>query len=124
MAAAGARIWPRAGNLVYQTRECYSHLSVPCAGRGRRNIVTSVLEGFRILEVAEHTFVPAASAILSDWGAEVIKVEPLGRGDAMRGLGQTGVIDLGGGDVHPLLEHSNRGRRASPWTWRPTRAGT
>jgi crotonobetainyl-CoA:carnitine CoA-transferase CaiB-like acyl-CoA transferase len=73
--------------------------------------VTSVLEGFRILEVAEHTFVPAASAILSDWGAEVIKVEPVGRGDAMRGLARTGVIDLGGGDVHPLLEHSNRGKK-------------
>jgi crotonobetainyl-CoA:carnitine CoA-transferase CaiB-like acyl-CoA transferase len=74
--------------------------------------VTSVLEGFRILEVAEHTFVPAASAILSDWGAEVIKVEPVGRGDAMRGLARTGVIDLGGGDVHPLLEHSNRGKKS------------
>jgi crotonobetainyl-CoA:carnitine CoA-transferase CaiB-like acyl-CoA transferase len=70
------------------------------------------LRGFRILEVAEHTFVPAASAILSDWGAEVIKVEPLGRGDAMRGLAQTGVINLGGGDVHPLLEHSNRGKKS------------
>jgi crotonobetainyl-CoA:carnitine CoA-transferase CaiB-like acyl-CoA transferase len=74
--------------------------------------VTSVLRGFRILEVAEHTFVPAASAILSDWGAEVIKVEPLGRGDAMRGLAQTGVINLGDGDVHPLLEHSNRGKKS------------
>jgi crotonobetainyl-CoA:carnitine CoA-transferase CaiB-like acyl-CoA transferase len=74
--------------------------------------MTAVLQGFRILEVAEHTFVPAASAILSDWGAEVIKVEPLGRGDAMRGLAQTGVIDLGGSDVHPLLEHSNRGKKS------------
>ncbi len=74
--------------------------------------MTSVLRGFRILEVAEHTFVPAASAILSDWGAEVIKVEPFGRGDAMRGLAKTGVIDLGGGDVHPLLEHSNRGKQS------------
>jgi crotonobetainyl-CoA:carnitine CoA-transferase CaiB-like acyl-CoA transferase len=75
-------------------------------------VVTSVLEGFRILEVAEHTFVPAASAILSDWGAEVIKVEPAGRGDAMRGLAQTGVIDLGASGVHPLLEHSNRGKKS------------
>jgi hypothetical protein len=66
--------------------------------------VTSVLDGFRILEVAEHTFGPAASAILSDWGAEVIKVEPAGRGDAMRGLARTGVINLGSGGVHPLLE--------------------
>jgi crotonobetainyl-CoA:carnitine CoA-transferase CaiB-like acyl-CoA transferase len=70
------------------------------------------MEGIRILEVAEHTFVPAASAILSDWGAEVIKVEPMGRGDAMRGLARTGVIDLGQGGVHVLLEHSNRGKRS------------
>ena len=37
--------------------------------------MTAVLQGVRILEVAEHTFVPAASALLSDWGAEVIKIE-------------------------------------------------
>ena len=39
------------------------------------------MEGIRILDLADHTFVPAASAILSDWGAEVIKVEHI-RGDA------------------------------------------
>ncbi len=74
--------------------------------------MTAVMQGIRILEVAEHTFVPAASAILSDWGAEVIKVEPVGRGDAMRGLARTGVIDLGQGGVHVLLEHSNRGKHS------------
>ncbi len=74
--------------------------------------MTAVMKGFRILEVAEHTFVPAASAILSDWGAEVIKVEPAGRGDAMRALARTGVMDLGTGGVHALLEHSNRGKHS------------
>src|SRR5260221_12739109 len=74
--------------------------------------MTAVMRGIRVLEVAEHTFVPAASAVLSDWGAEVIKIEPLGRGDAMRGLARTGVIDLGAGDVHALLEHSNRGKHS------------
>jgi crotonobetainyl-CoA:carnitine CoA-transferase CaiB-like acyl-CoA transferase len=73
---------------------------------------TGVMAGIRILEVAEHTFVPAASAILSDWGAEVIKVEPTGRGDAMRALARTGVVDLGSGGVHALLEHSNRGKQS------------
>ncbi len=56
--------------------------------------MTDVMKGVRILEVAEHMFVPAASAILSDWGADVIKVEHHLRGDAMRGLGSTGVLDL------------------------------
>jgi crotonobetainyl-CoA:carnitine CoA-transferase CaiB-like acyl-CoA transferase len=74
--------------------------------------MSGVMEGIRILEVAEHTFVPAASAILSDWGADVIKIEPTERGDAMRGLASTGVMKLGEGRVHALLEHSNRGKRS------------
>jgi len=69
------------------------------------------MKGVRILEVAEHTFVPVASAILADWGADVIKVEHHLRGDAMRGLGSTGVLDLSKG-VHVLNEHSNRGKRS------------
>lgn len=73
--------------------------------------MTKVMEGVRVLEVAEQTFVPAASALLSDWGAEVIKVEPIERGDAMRGLAATGVVSIAGG-VHALLEHSNRGKRS------------
>jgi crotonobetainyl-CoA:carnitine CoA-transferase CaiB-like acyl-CoA transferase len=73
--------------------------------------MTDVMQGVRILEVAEHTFVPAASALLSDWGAEVIKIEHVERGDAMRGLASTGVADLGS-DVHVLLEHSNRGKKS------------
>jgi len=73
--------------------------------------VTAVLQGVRILEVAEHTFVPAASALLSDWGAEVIKIEHVQRGDAMRGLASTGVAMVPT-DVHALLEHSNRGKRS------------
>src|SRR3546814_11941067 len=73
--------------------------------------MTAILQGVRILEVAEHTFVPAASALLSDWGADVIKIEHVERGDAMRGLASTGVMNIGG-DVHALLEHSNRGKRS------------
>ncbi|WP_261566063.1 CaiB/BaiF CoA transferase family protein [Frankia gtarii] len=74
--------------------------------------MTAVMQGIRILEVAEHTFVPAASAILADWGADVIKIEHVERGDAMRGLAATGTVDLGAGKVHALLEHSNRGKRS------------
>jgi crotonobetainyl-CoA:carnitine CoA-transferase CaiB-like acyl-CoA transferase len=69
------------------------------------------MEGVRILEVAEHTFVPAASAILADWGAEVIKIEHPERGDAMRGLASSGVMPSMG-NVHVLLEHSNRGKKS------------
>jgi len=73
--------------------------------------MTAVMEGVRILEVAEQTFVPAASALLADWGAEVIKIEHVERGDAMRGLASSG-IGIIPGDVHVLLEHSNRGKQS------------
>jgi crotonobetainyl-CoA:carnitine CoA-transferase CaiB-like acyl-CoA transferase len=73
--------------------------------------MTAVMQGVRILEVAEHTFVPAASALLADWGAEVIKIEHVERGDAMRGLASSGTVDIPS-DVHALLEHSNRGKRS------------
>ncbi|MBV9412830.1 MAG: CoA transferase [Acidimicrobiia bacterium] len=73
--------------------------------------MTAVMEGVRILEVAEHTFVPAASALLADLGAEVIKIEHVERGDAMRGLAASGTVSIGG-DVHVLLEHSNRGKQS------------
>ena len=73
--------------------------------------MTAVMQGVRILEVAEHTFVPAASALLADWGAEVVKIEHVERGDAMRGLASSGTVDLGTA-VHVLLEHSNRGKQS------------
>src|SRR5205807_6987240 len=73
--------------------------------------VAAVMQGVRGLEVAEHTFVAAASALLADWGAGVIKIEHVERGDAMRGLASTGVANIPT-DVHVLLEHSNRGKRS------------
>ena len=73
--------------------------------------MTKVMEGVRVLEVAQHTFVPSAGAILADWGADVIKIEHPVRGDAMRGL-----INLGGMKLDPkrntLMEHPNRGKRS------------
>jgi crotonobetainyl-CoA:carnitine CoA-transferase CaiB-like acyl-CoA transferase len=73
--------------------------------------MTDVMQGVRILEVAEHTFVPAASALLADWGAEVVKIEHVERGDAMRGLASSGLAVMGS-TVHVLLEHSNRGKQS------------
>ena len=58
--------------------------------------MTNVMEGIRILEVAEHTFVPAASAILADWGADVVEVGRIEHSDAVRGLMNTGLAGLGG----------------------------
>jgi crotonobetainyl-CoA:carnitine CoA-transferase CaiB-like acyl-CoA transferase len=69
------------------------------------------MQGVRVLEVAQWTFVPAAGAVLADWGADVIKVEHPVAGDAQRGLRQLGAVKLEG-DVNPVMEHANRGKRA------------
>lgn len=69
------------------------------------------MQGVRVLEVADHTFVPAASAVLADWGADVIKIEHAERGDAARGLTSSGSMDLSG-TVHAIFEHANRGKRS------------
>jgi formyl-CoA transferase len=44
----------------------------------------NILEGVRVVELATMVFVPAASLMLADYGAEVIKVEPPGVGDFNR----------------------------------------
>ena len=73
--------------------------------------MTQVMQGVRVLEVAQFTFVPAAGGILADWGADVIKVEHPVRGDTQRGF-----INMGGiaveRDRNPLIEHPNRGKRS------------
>ena len=69
------------------------------------------MEGVRVLEVAQFTFVPAAGAILADWGADVIKVEHPVRGDTQRGFIHMGGFELNP-DRHPLIEHPNRGKRS------------
>ncbi|MET0180637.1 MAG: CoA transferase [Novosphingobium sp.] len=73
--------------------------------------MTQVMKGIRVLEVAQFTFVPAAGAILADWGADVIKIEHPVRGDTQRGF-----LNVGGIEVdpqrHTLFEHPNRGKRS------------
>ena len=59
----------------------------PHVNRAEGNNVSKPLEGVRVLEVAAWTFVPAAGAILSDLGAEVIKVESNSNLDEMRAYG-------------------------------------
>ncbi len=74
--------------------------------------MTRVMEGIRILEVAQFTFVPAAGAVLADWGADVIKVEHAVSGDAQRGLGNIGSVNTHETPRNMLMEHSNRGKRS------------
>jgi crotonobetainyl-CoA:carnitine CoA-transferase CaiB-like acyl-CoA transferase len=71
-----------------------------------------VLNGVRVLEVAAWTFVPSAGAVLAEWGAEVIKVEPRNGGDPQRGLVTMGIVDDGGGSVNYMIEIPNRGKKS------------
>ena len=70
-----------------------------------------VMQGVRVLEVAQFTFVPAAGAILADWGADVIKVEHPVHGDPQRGLVTSGLLPNTGG-VNFMVEQPNRGKRS------------
>jgi crotonobetainyl-CoA:carnitine CoA-transferase CaiB-like acyl-CoA transferase len=69
------------------------------------------MDGVRVLEVAQWTFVPAAGAVLADWGADVLKVEHPRTGDSQRGLRQLGNITVEG-RRNPVMEHANRGKRS------------
>ena len=73
--------------------------------------MSQVLEGIRVIEVAQFVFVPSASAILADWGAEVIKIEHPETGDPQRGLISSGVV-AGAGDINHFIEQPNRGKRS------------
>jgi crotonobetainyl-CoA:carnitine CoA-transferase CaiB-like acyl-CoA transferase len=64
------------------------------------------MEGIKVVEVGMWVAGPAAAAILGDWGAEVIKIEPPD-GDPFRGL-----LSAFGGDVSPPFELDNRNKRS------------
>ena len=69
------------------------------------------MKGVKMVEVAQFTFTPAAGAVLTDWGADVIKVEHAVMGDAQRGL-RLGTGGVAAGSFQPLMEHPNRGKRS------------
>jgi crotonobetainyl-CoA:carnitine CoA-transferase CaiB-like acyl-CoA transferase len=73
--------------------------------------VSQTMKGIRVLEVAQWWFVPASTAILADWGADVIKVEHPVTGDPMRGLVTSGLLPDTGG-VNFMVEQSNRGKKS------------
>ena len=72
--------------------------------------MTQVMKGVRILEVAQFTFVPAAGAVLADWGADVIKIVPAKHADPLAGNPVVGLPDVEVG-VGFLWEITNRGKR-------------
>ena len=70
----------------------------------------AAFEGVRVVELAQWVFVPVAGALLADWGAEVVHVEPI-EGDPYRGLITQGIGAERGG-VNLSLALANRGKRS------------
>ncbi len=73
--------------------------------------MAGVLEGVTVVEVAQYVFVPAAGAILAEWGADVIKVEHPLRGDGARGAMTINGVAIDP-DANPMVQHANRGKRS------------
>src|SRR6516165_4324626 len=67
-------------------------------------------DGIRVIELAQWVFVPVAGALLADWGADVIRIEPPG-GDPYRGLITQG-IGAGTAGVNLSVALANRGKRS------------
>lgn len=66
------------------------------------------LAGVRVLELATWVMAPAASGLMANFGADVIKIEPPGGGDPSRG--STAVVD--DAMVEPGFELANGGKRS------------
>ncbi len=67
-----------------------------------------MLEGIRVIEHATYMAAPGAGGILSDWGADVIKIEPPG-GDPIRNFFATIGTDI---QDNPVFDFDNRGKRS------------
>jgi crotonobetainyl-CoA:carnitine CoA-transferase CaiB-like acyl-CoA transferase len=71
--------------------------------------VTRPLDGIKVVDFAGHGFVPSAAAALSDWGADVVKIERPG-GDPLRAVIPSGLVaDADGTDY--IWEFFNRNKR-------------
>lgn len=67
-----------------------------------------MLDGIKVIEHATYMAAPGAGGILSDWGAEVIKIEPPG-GDPIRNFFRTIGTDI---QDNPVFDFDNRGKKS------------
>ncbi|MGX7681196.1 CaiB/BaiF CoA transferase family protein [Jatrophihabitans sp. DSM 45814] len=71
------------------------------------------MQGVRVVELAQFTFVPASGGVLADWGADVIKVEHVETGDSQRALVNImGLDKFTETEFFPIMEGPNRGKRS------------
>ena len=73
--------------------------------------MTGAMAGIKVVELAHWVAMPAAMAIMADWGAEVVKIENPQGGDPVRGFMGMGIypFDL---SLSPPFEMDNRNKRS------------
>jgi formyl-CoA transferase len=71
--------------------------------------MSGVLEGIRVLDMGHFVAVPSAGAVLADWGADVLKVEPL-TGEPQRGVRNAPASTTA--EVNWRFEVHNRNKRS------------
>ena len=87
-------------------------MSEPRATRGDEDEpLPAPLRAVRVVEVATHVFVPMAGAVLTEWGADVVKIEHPETGDPYRSLVTAGLHNVYRG-VDPFFQSANRGKRS------------
>jgi crotonobetainyl-CoA:carnitine CoA-transferase CaiB-like acyl-CoA transferase len=69
---------------------------------------TDMLAGIKVVELATYIAAPGAGGILADWGAEVIKVEPLAGCPMRYTMANMGADHLQGS---PIFDLDNRGKK-------------
>lgn len=67
-----------------------------------------MLEGIKVIEMATYIAAPGAGGILADWGAEVIKIEPLSGCPMRYTMTNVGADHLKGS---PIFDLDNRGKK-------------
>jgi crotonobetainyl-CoA:carnitine CoA-transferase CaiB-like acyl-CoA transferase len=80
------------------------------AGGAGSQPLAAAFEGVRVVELAEWVFVPAAGALLADWGADVVRIERT-TGDPYRALTTQGIGAERIG-VNLSVALANRGKRS------------
>ncbi len=77
--------------------------------------MTGVLDGLKVLEMGHVVAVPGAATMMAEWGADVIKIEPLA-GELYRGTrtiqGADRIIKSKGGEVDWIIQLLNRSKRS------------
>ncbi|MBI4283154.1 MAG: CoA transferase [Chloroflexi bacterium] len=71
--------------------------------------MTGILDGIKVAEMGQYVAIPSAGAMMADWGAEVIRIEPP-TGEALRGLRSDQGVDVS--SLNLQTEVANRNKKS------------